>query len=86
MECLPPPLRQETVSFEPGRKVGGGGKLLPIILLNETHNLQSDQQGSCKIMAAQGGTVSHYYILVNRNFFGFMSLFRHRVWFSFSFK
>ena len=30
-----------------------------------------------KIMAAQGGTVSHYFILVNRKFFGFMSLFRH---------
>ena len=39
-----------------------------------------------KIMAAQGGTVSHYYILVNRKFFGFMSLFRHSVWFSFSVK
>ena len=37
-------------------------------------------------MAAQGGTVSHYYILVNRTFFGFMSLFRHGVWFSFSVK
>ena len=37
-------------------------------------------------MASQGGTVSHYYILVIRNFFGFMSLFRHSVWFSFSVK
>ena len=81
MECLPPPLRQETVSFEPG-----GGSYFPYILLNETHNLQSDQQGSCKIMAAQGETVSHHYILVNRNFFGFMSLFIQRVWFSFSVK
>ena len=37
-------------------------------------------------MAAQGGTVSHYYILVIRIFFYFMSLFRHSVWFSFSVK
>ena len=72
MECLPPPLRQETVSFEPG----GGGSYFPYILLNETHNLQSDQQGSCKIMAAQGETVSHYYILVNRNFFWFYVAFQ----------
>ena len=34
-------------------------------------------------MADQAGTVSHYYILVIRNFFGFMSLFRHSVWFLF---
>ena len=39
-----------------------------------------------KSMVAQGGTVSHYYILVIRKFFGFMSLFRHSVWFSFSVK
>ena len=37
-------------------------------------------------MAVQGGTVSHYYILVIRKFIGFMSLFRHSVWFSFSVK
>ena len=37
-------------------------------------------------MAAQGGTVSHCYILVIRIFFYFMSLFRHSVWFSFSVK
>ena len=59
-----------------------------------SHNLQSDQQGSCqricvlimritskppdstvlrrnKFMAAQGRTVSHYFILLNRKFFGF---------------
>ena len=34
-------------------------------------------------MAVQGGTVSHYYILVIRKFIGFMSLFRHSVWFFF---
>ena len=39
-----------------------------------------------KNMATQGRTVSHYYILVIHNFFGFMSLFRHSVWFSFSVK
>ena len=39
-----------------------------------------------KNMAAQGRTVSHNYILVIRKFFGFMSLFRHSVWFSFSVK
>ena len=39
-----------------------------------------------KNMAVQGGTVSHYYILVIRKFIGFMSLFRHSVWFSFSVK
>ena len=39
-------------------------------------------------LVAQGGTVSHYYmyILVIRNVFDFTSLFRHRVWFSFSVK
>ena len=91
---------------------GGGGwgrELLPIHSKWWSHNLQSDQQGSCqqicvlivsitlqtidsmvlrrnKNMAAQGRTVSHYYILVIHNFFGFMSLFRHSVWFSFSVK
>ena len=39
-----------------------------------------------KSMAVEGGTVSHYYILVIRNFIDFMSLFRHSVWFSFSVK
>ena len=39
-----------------------------------------------KNMAAQGRTGSHYYILVIRKFFGFVSLFRHSVWFSFSVK
>ena len=37
-------------------------------------------------MAVEGGTVSHYYILVIRIFIDFMSLFRHSVWFSFSVK
>ena len=39
-----------------------------------------------KNMAVEGGTVSHYYILVIRKFIDFMSLFRQGVWFSFSFK
>ena len=39
-----------------------------------------------KNMAAQGGTVSHYYILVIRKFFGLMSLFRHIMRLSFSVK
>ena len=39
-----------------------------------------------KSMAVEGGTVSHYYILVIRNFIDFMPLFRHSVWFSFSVK
>ena len=39
-----------------------------------------------KNMAVQGGTVSHYYSLVIRKFFDFMSLFRHSVWSSFSVK
>ena len=42
--------------------------------------------GRNKNMAVQGGTVSHYYILVIRKFIDFMSLFRHSVWFSFSVK
>ena len=37
-------------------------------------------------MAVEVGTVSHYFILVIRKFIDFMSLFRHSVWFSFSFK
>ena len=39
-----------------------------------------------KNMAVEGGSVSHHYILVIRAFVDFMSLFRHRVWFSFSVK
>ena len=39
-----------------------------------------------KNMAVEGGTVSHYYVLVIRKFIDFMSLFRHCVWFSFSVK
>ena len=39
-----------------------------------------------KNMVVEGGTVSHYYILVIREFIDFMSLFRHSVWFSFSVK
>ena len=37
-------------------------------------------------MAVEGGTVSHYYILVIRKFIDFMLLFRHSAWFSFSVK
>ena len=37
-------------------------------------------------MAVEGGTVSHYYILVIRKFIDLMSLFKHSVWFSFSVK
>ena len=37
-------------------------------------------------MAVEGGTVSHYYILIIRKFIAFMSLLRHSVWFSFSVK
>ena len=36
-----------------------------------------------KNMAVEGGSVSHYFILVIRKFIDFMSLFRHSVWFSF---
>ena len=36
-------------------------------------------------MAVEGGTVSHYYILVIRKFIDFMSLFRRSVWFAISF-
>ena len=36
-----------------------------------------------KNMAVEGGTVSHYYILVIRSFIDFMLLFRHSVWFFF---
>ena len=39
-----------------------------------------------KNMAVDGGSVSHYYILVIRKFIDFMSLFRQSVWFSFSVK
>ena len=39
-----------------------------------------------KNMVVEGGTVSHYYILVISKFIDFMSLFRHSVWFSFSVK
>ena len=39
-----------------------------------------------KKQKVEGGTVSHYYILVICKFIHFMSLFRHSVWFSFSVK
>ena len=38
-----------------------------------------------KNMAVESGTVSHYYILVIPNFIGFMSLFKHSMWFALSF-
>ena len=46
-----------------------------IMVLTKTNN-----------MAVEGGTVSHYYIVVIRKFIDFMSPFRHSVWFSFSVK
>ena len=39
-----------------------------------------------KKMAVEGETVSHFYILVIREFVDFMSLFRHSVWLSVSVK
>ena len=39
-----------------------------------------------KNMAVEGGTVSHYCILVIREFLYFMPFFRHSVWFCFSVK
>ena len=38
-----------------------------------------------KNKAVEGGTVSHYYILLIHKFIDFMSLLRHSVWFAFSF-
>ena len=35
-------------------------------------------------MAVECGTVSHYHLLVTRQFINFMSLFRHSVWFALS--
>ena len=79
----------------------GGGKLLPIHSLAISKGLASgfgtDRAHYVKIhrstvlrrnknMAVEGGTVSHYYILVIHKFIDLMSLFRHRVWFSFSVK
>ena len=37
-------------------------------------------------MAVEGGTVSHYFMLVIRKFIDMMSLFRQSMWFSFSVK
>ena len=54
---------------------GKGGKLLFIDSLKYNSN-----------RVVEGWTVSHYYILVIRQFIYFMSLFRHSVWFSFSVK
>ena len=39
-----------------------------------------------KNMVVEGGTVSHYHILVVRKFIDCLSLFRHSVWFSFPVK
>ena len=39
-----------------------------------------------KNMAVEGGTVSHYYVLIIRKFIDFILLFRHSVWFFFSVK
>ena len=49
-------------------------------------SIDQRSQEETKKMAVEGGTVSHFYILVNREFVDFMSLFRHSVWFSFSVK
>ena len=66
------------------------GKVLPVDLCTDhahyVKNHRSTVLGRTKNMAVQGGTVSHYYILVIRKFIDFISLFRHSVWFSFSLK
>ena len=64
-------------------------RILPADLCNDhAHYLKNHRStvlGKTKT-AVEGGTVSHYYILVIRKFIDFMSLFRHSVWFSFSVK
>ena len=60
------------------------GKGLPADLCSDhAHYVTIDRN---KNMAVEGWTVSHYYILVIREFIDFMSLFRHSVWLSFSVK
>ena len=65
-------------------------KVLPVDLCTDhahyVKNHRSTVLGRNKNMVVQGGTVSHYYILVIRKFIDFISLFRHSVWFSFSLK
>ena len=53
-------------------------------ITSKTKNQRFERE---QIMAVEGETVSHYFILVIRKFFDFMSLFiSQSVWFSFSFK
>ena len=65
-------------------------RVLPVDLCTDhahyVKNHRSTVLRKNKNMVVEGGTVSHYYILVIRKFIDFLSLFRHSVWFSFSVK
>ena len=57
------------------------------LCINHAHYVKNHRSTVLrKKLAAKGGTVSHYYIWVIRNFFDLMSLFRHNGCFSFSVK
>ena len=79
-----------TVSLEREELAKRSARVLPADLCTDhTHYIKNHRSTVLrrnKNIAVEGGTVSHYYILVIRKFIDFMSLFRHSVWFSFSAK
>ena len=74
-------LRYNQFYSPPG--VGGGGSFFPYILSSEIQAMFSQL---LKIITVEGGTASHYNILVIHKFIDFMWLSRHSLYFVFSFK
>ena len=70
------------------QRAKGSPRVLPADLCTDhahyVKNPRSTVLRKNKNMTVEGGTVSHYYMLVIRKFIDFMSLFRCSVWFSFS--
>ena len=54
--------------------------------LSKSFDPFSQCRSGMEIMAVEGGTVSHYFILVIPKYIDSMSFFRHSMCFSFSFK
>ena len=78
MDCL---FRVKTVTLETANVTNCHVISTDILFLSSNH-----RSVQFLYLAASGETVSHYYILVIRRFIDFMSLFTHRVSFSFSVK
>ena len=78
MDCL---FRVKTVTLETANVTNCHVIATDLLFLSSNH-----RSVQFLYLAASGGTVSHYYILLICKFIDFMSLFRHCMWFSFSVK